>query len=156
MRRRLAISPGFSDHYQDLGILDFKGPDFACSLILIVGKSQRKNTNLVRTLARTPKEGFLCAPRLSPHPHPLWLNKGLFEVTYNKSNHEKVHTEIEGFPPVTFHQYHELYYVFIMLGHTQVLACGQTRGQGYVARGRGRRAGRRTTKALRWHEKTVD
>ena len=36
MRRRHAISPGFSDHYRDLGISSIKGHDSACTLILSV------------------------------------------------------------------------------------------------------------------------
>ena len=36
MRRRHAVSPGFSGHYQDLGIPNLKGHDSACNLIVSV------------------------------------------------------------------------------------------------------------------------
>ena len=36
MRRRHAISPGFSGHYQDLGISSLKRHDSACNIILSV------------------------------------------------------------------------------------------------------------------------
>ena len=64
MRRRHAISPGFFDHYQDIGIGSRKRPNSACKLIVSV----------VRASTRAPHHSPLAprseALRRISHPDP--------------------------------------------------------------------------------------
>ena len=48
MRRRHTTSPGFSGHYQDLGISNLKSHDTACNFILSVGYCTGKTPDFER------------------------------------------------------------------------------------------------------------
>ena len=58
MRRRHAISPGFSGHYRDLGISSRKRHDSACKLILSVGSEDKD---------RLDRHFCACLPRHAQH-----------------------------------------------------------------------------------------
>ena len=50
MRRRHVTSPGFSGHYQDIGISSLKEHDSTCNLILSVGMRSQAHQQRQRTL----------------------------------------------------------------------------------------------------------
>ena len=57
MRRRQAISPGFSSHYQNLGISSLKEHDSTCNRILSVASNSKTNS-ILKVYAGAPNPGW--------------------------------------------------------------------------------------------------
>ena len=92
MRRRHAISPGFSGHYQDLGIASRKKHDSACKLVLSVDSRTRSR-------GRTVKPGFggmavlvrVVAPAT---PQPCLVTRLYPRLAREEKKKKKPHTQL--------------------------------------------------------------